>query len=152
TVDLNGGLLAGSGTVNGSVTSSGHVAPGGVGCVGTLTINGNYTQTAAGSLDIDLGGTAAGSQHDILYVAGPAALDGALNADLLAPYWLHLGDQFRVLNAGSESGAFASINHLGWALRADYDPSGLTLTVVVVPSSLSGIVFADFNDDGEVDF
>lgn len=47
--------MSGSGTINANVTSGGHVIPGGVGAAGLLTINGNYTQTTFGGLDIELG-------------------------------------------------------------------------------------------------
>src|SRR5205085_755492 len=55
-VAVNGGVLGGVGTVKGNVTNAGRVAPGSP--VGTLTVNGNFTQTAAGELDIEIGGPA----------------------------------------------------------------------------------------------
>src|SRR5262249_19692738 len=45
-VNIQGGTLAGSGTINGNVINSGQVNPGS--SPGILTINGNYTQTASG--------------------------------------------------------------------------------------------------------
>ena len=44
----NAGLLEGRGLVNGDVFNSGTVSPGA--SIGTLTINGNYTQNANGTL------------------------------------------------------------------------------------------------------
>ena len=73
---MNGGALTGSGTINANVTNGGQVIPGGTGAAGMLTINGNYTQTATGSLNIELGGTAAGSS-DQLAVSGTASLGGS---------------------------------------------------------------------------
>ena len=70
TLNINGGSLSGTGTINADVTNAGQVIPGGTGAAGTLTINGNYTQTATGTLDIDIGGTTAGSQYDQLAVSG----------------------------------------------------------------------------------
>ena len=71
-LSINGGDLTGSGTINAPVTNGGQVIPGGAGDAGTLTINGTYTQTASGSLDIDIGGLTAGTQYDQLAVSGPA--------------------------------------------------------------------------------
>ena len=51
-INLNGGVLDGSGTLHGNVTNAGAVNPGDDG-TGTLTIDGNYTQTAAGTLAIE---------------------------------------------------------------------------------------------------
>ena len=75
-LNIEGGALAGTGMINANVTNGGQVIPGGTGAAGLLTINGNYTQTAAGSLDVDLGGTTAGSQYDQLAVSGTASLGG----------------------------------------------------------------------------
>ena len=72
---INGGIVVGSGTINGSLTNRGQVIPGGTGAAGLLTVNGTYTQTATGSLSIELGGMSAGSQYDQLAVSGTAALD-----------------------------------------------------------------------------
>lgn len=44
------GRLEGSGTINGNVANSGIVAPGN--SIGTLTINGNYTQSSGGRLEL----------------------------------------------------------------------------------------------------
>ena len=76
---INAGALLGSGTINANVTNGGQVIPGGTGAAGTSTINGNYTQTATGTLDIDIGGTTAGSQYDQLAVSGTASLGGTVN-------------------------------------------------------------------------
>ncbi|MBK7145148.1 MAG: hypothetical protein IPH76_08045 [Xanthomonadales bacterium] len=57
---FQGGHLRGVGTVQGSVNNTGAtVAPGS--SPGTLTITGSYTQSAAGALEIELAGAAAGS-------------------------------------------------------------------------------------------
>ena len=74
---LTGGVLRGGGQVSGNVTNtSGTVRPGS--SPGTLTVTGNYTQGAAGVLEVDVAGTAQGTQHDHLAVGGAAALDGTL--------------------------------------------------------------------------
>ncbi len=78
-LNIEGGALAGTGVVNANVTNAGQVIPGGAGAVGLLAINGTYTQTASGSLDVDLGGTTAGSQYDQLAVSGTASLGGTLD-------------------------------------------------------------------------
>ena len=71
----NTGRLAGIGIVTGSVNSSGAVAPGA--SPGTLTINGSYSQSAAGSLEIEVEGTGIG-QFDKLAIGGNATLGGTL--------------------------------------------------------------------------
>ena len=73
TADIQGGLLQGSGTVNGDLTNAARLRRRRV--AGHFTINGGYTQTAAGSLDVEVGGPVPGTQFDQLVVTGPAALE-----------------------------------------------------------------------------
>ncbi|VVE07736.1 outer membrane autotransporter [Pandoraea horticolens] len=66
------GILRGHGTVLGNVSNSGVVAPGG--SIGTLRVNGNYTQASNATLAIEVSPTAA----SLLTVSGRATLNGAL--------------------------------------------------------------------------
>lgn len=69
----NGGTLRGHGTVGGNISNNGGVlAPGG--SIGTLTVNGNYTQSSASTLSIELNPT----QTSSLAVGGSATLAGGL--------------------------------------------------------------------------
>ena len=64
---VNAGFFQGTGVVNGNVFNSGIVSPGA--SIGTLTINGNYTQSASGTLRIEVAGASPG-QYDVLVVNG----------------------------------------------------------------------------------
>ena len=55
---VNAGFFQGTGVVNGNVFNSGIVSPGA--SIGTLTINGNYTQSASGTLRIEVAGASPG--------------------------------------------------------------------------------------------
>ena len=100
----SGGVLGGNGTIVGDVTNAGVLAPGA--SVGTLNIDGNYTQSAAGTLQFDL---ASASSFDQLNVGGAAALAGALELSLLGGYTPAAGAQFDVLDFGSHTGTFSSV-------------------------------------------
>src|SRR5207244_1167373 len=92
-VDIQGGILSGSGgTVISNTTNAGQVNPGS--SAGILTITGNYTQTAAGTLNIELGGTTPGTQFDRLAVSGAASLNGTLNVTRINGFTVTAGDQF----------------------------------------------------------
>jgi hypothetical protein len=164
---LNGGGLSGSGTINANVSNSGQVSPGGAGTPGTLTITGSYTQTSAGSLNVDLGGAGLGSQYDQLAVSGSISLAGALNTALLVGFTPQLSEQFTTIdNRGSNpiTGTFNGLLEGATVWAGTYgfvvsyvggDGNDVVLTATVVnqpPASLSGTVFEDFNNDGEVDF
>jgi len=106
-VNINAGLLAGNGGIIGDVVNNGLVAPGL--SPGFLAISGNYVQTSAGALDIELGGLIPGSEHDVLQISGTATLGGTLDVLLFGGFFPTDGDQFDVLSYSSASGDFAAV-------------------------------------------
>ena len=122
-----GGSLHSGGTINANVTNSGNISPGS--SPGILTINGNYTQGASGTLNMEIGGTIPGpSGHDQLVVTGMATLGGTLNASLINGFIPAPADSFTLIQAGSVTGAFATTNLPSGTLLA---PSYLVSSFVV---------------------
>jgi len=129
TVQIQGGYVSGAGTINGNVSNiGGTVAPSPysgttldatfLSTPGTLTINGNYTQGAGGTLLIELGETA--GDFSVLDVSGLAMLDGTL--DLASDGFTPEAGQdydFTFLLFGSLSGDFANIDLTGWSCPVD---------------------------------
>ena len=116
-------MLAGAGVIDGNVTNQGTVTPGTPGDLGSLTINGNYTQGPSGQLTIDVGSP---EDFDQLIVNGTADLAGRQVAYavtgtgpylLVVPGWLsHL--------------------ELGWAIPAYVaGPLLMVLLITVLPGS-----------------
>ena len=107
-----GGLLGGGGIIGGDLTNGGIVSPGhSPGSLGTLTVNGNYTQTANGTLRIEIAGTAPG-QFDLLAVGGHASLAGTLQLIRLGNFQFQVGDKLSFLTAqGGVSGTFSPIQN-----------------------------------------
>ena len=138
-LSINGGALSGTGIIIGDVTNGGQVIPGGLGATGLLTINGNYTQTATGSFDVDLGGTAAGS-IDQLAVSGTASLDGTVDITLINSFQPALGNTFQVLTFGSSTGNFTTDNFPGLAGGLFLDPvfNASSATMVTDRVGISG--------------
>jgi uncharacterized repeat protein (TIGR01451 family) len=133
--NASGGTLSGSGILNVSAatfTNAGTVNPGG--SPGILTVTGAFPQTASGAVNIELGGTTAGSGYDQLNVSGLATLAGTLNVSLINGFTPSLGQSFKVVGYGSRTGTFTTLTglDLGGGLRLDpsYGATGLTLTVV----------------------
>jgi hypothetical protein len=126
-VNIQGGKLAGYGTITGGVFNGGAVAPGDP--IGALTIIGTYTQT--GELDLDLGGRAPGVDYDQLIVTGRASLRGVLRVALDNGFMPALGDNFSVLSFGSRTGKFDCLigANLGGGINllANYSPTNLVL-------------------------
>ncbi len=100
-----GGTLGGSGTL-GDTWVAGTIAPGN--SIGTLTVDGDYTQTADARLVAELQPP---DQADLLHVTGTAnLLGGTLVASSLPGTYL-LGQQYRILSAnGGIDGTFDTLD------------------------------------------
>ena len=118
TVDA-GGTLRGHGSIDGNVISDGTVWPGG--SVGVLTINGNYTQNADATLQVDVTPT----QASELVVNGNASLAGTLHL-IYAP-GTYTTTSYTLVQATSLSGTFSTTTATGV-------PVGLDTRVVYTPT------------------
>jgi hypothetical protein len=137
-VDIRGGMLAGTGTAATNVTSAGLVAPGAG--PGRITIEGAYAQSAAGSLNIEIGGTTPATQFDQLVVTSQATLDGTLNISRIGNFTPAATDSFRVLTASPLSGTFAALagtTFPGGLFIPIYDVTGLTLEANLAPVAVN---------------
>jgi len=105
-LDLQGGLLTGGGTVTGAVLNSGGTVNAGS-SPGTLAIDGQYTQTAGGTLLVEIAGTDPGL-FDVLLIDGSASLGGTLAVDLIGSPVITAGQIFDVLIADTITGLFAN--------------------------------------------
>jgi len=127
------GSLGGDGTITGNVTNSGLVTPGN--SSGILTINGDYSQTNVGILQIELGGTTVGTEYDQLFSAsGTANLDGTLNLLSISSFDPSSGDSFQILNFSTIAGSFDTINtfNLDSGLAWNFDNLYTTGTIDVI--------------------
>ena len=132
-------------TVEGDLTNQGGtLSPGS--SPGTTTITGNYDQQT-GSLAIELGGLAPGTEYDEVEVLGVATLGGTLEVELINGFTPSEGDMFEILTAADVQNTFAiesfpALVDLHWSI--DYGATSVVLSVV---AGLAG----DYNDDGIVD-
>jgi autotransporter-associated beta strand protein len=120
------GTLRGHGIIGGNVTNSGTVWAGG--SIGTLTIQGNYTQTAQGVLEVE---ATPGGQASLLAINGSADLAGSAlvlgeNGDWAAR------TNYTILTAnGGVNGQFASAssNFAFLAPTLSYTSDGVSLAL-----------------------
>ncbi|HLJ91756.1 MAG TPA: hypothetical protein VKU02_01050 [Gemmataceae bacterium] len=126
-VNVQGGSLIGSGTIIGNVTNNGTIEVGGAGATGILHIQGNYTQTAAGTLSLALGGTDAGSGYGQLDITGQANLNGSLVVSFLPNYTPNPDDLFAIMAFRSRQGDFSSMQ-LPDGISASYSATALMLS------------------------
>jgi T5SS/PEP-CTERM-associated repeat protein len=136
--------LNGNGTLNGDVTSFGLVSPGS--SAGALSIDGDFTQAAAGEVLIEL---ASASSFDRLLVTGGVTLDGALEVSLIDGFAPQAGQSFDILDWGKTlDGGFAALNLPALAAGLRWDDAQLyTSGVLAVAPTFT----ADFDEDGDVD-
>ncbi len=131
TVESQSILQGHDGSINGDVLNRASVRPGT--SAGALTITGNFTQTVAGTLAIELGGAGAGIGYDQLRVSGAATLDGTLALSLINGFNPAVGSTFIVMQYGSVVGEFALITGQslsgGKVLVPAFNATNLTLTV-----------------------
>ncbi len=130
----SGDSLIGSGTLAADLVNGGTVSPGN--SAGIITIDGDYTQTADGVLEIQLGGTnAATPEFDQLIVTGFATLSGTLKITLLPDFTPQAGDSFFIVNHLTSGTGNFTVENLpdlpgGLTFEIDYADPGVTLTVV----------------------
>ncbi len=124
------GTLRGHGTVAGSVRNDGTVRPGG--SIGTLTINGNYTQSPSATLMFDISPTSASQ----LIVNGTATLAGTIQV-LFGP-GTYSAATYRLIAANSVAGTFSNV--------VSNAPSGIALDI----STLTDGVVASLTGNGTV--
>jgi MYXO-CTERM domain-containing protein len=144
-------------TPNGTraVTIAGTLAPGlspqdapAFGNIGLMNITTDLLAfTSTGTLQIDLGGTTAGTTYDRVQETGAAQLAGTLQIRLTNGYQPSLGDSFTVLRYTSETGDFSNYlgTYLGGFLSLHHTLTATGLVLTARPAqdgdiSLDGIV------------
>ena len=111
---------------------------------GLAVVGGNYSQSGGSLLEMEIEGTTAGTEYDVLDVNGSAALAGTLDVTLVdlggglfAP---SSGDRFDILTAaGGIVGTFDSENlPASYAWDVDYNATTLSLEVLALLGDMDG--------------
>ena len=135
-----GGTLSGNGTINGNIVNSGTFHPGG--SPGQITLNGVWTNNAAGVFAVELDGTIPGTQFSQLNNnANQTYLGGTLSVSLGGGYKPALGDSFKIYTNGTSHGVFSSLQGMhvgnGIALVPIYHSADVTLVAANDPIILA---------------
>jgi hypothetical protein len=145
-----GNVFGKSGTWAANVTNNGGTFNIGdaVKTAGKESITGTYTQGASGALDVDIGGTTAGTLFDQLTVSGAASLNGTLNLDLINNFVPTIGSMFDILNASALNGTtFATVTGTGINssehFSVVYNSNNVTLDVVAGMGALAANLAAN---------
>ncbi len=132
--EVEEGAIGGSGRVRGTthVYSGAAIKPGS--SAGVFTVQ-HAIFDAGSTLEIELGGAAVGSEHDMLYATGDVTLGGTLDLSYINSFVAAPGDSFVVVKANSISGQFDAINF----------PDGQTWNVVY--NNATGVVSVNLCSD-----
>jgi len=137
---LFGGLLSGTGTVNAPFLTSimGGIAPGALGTIGTLTIDGNLILTSGSTLFIDVG---ASNNSDRVVVTGEANVGGNVAIGNVATFQTATPSVFRILTAdGGVTDQFAGASNLSAILLSRLIHSANALDIEVRAQSYQNVV------------
>jgi T5SS/PEP-CTERM-associated repeat protein len=143
------GATSGSGTYTGTgtVNFEGDLKPGN--SPASISFGGNMALGVDAALKMELGGLTAGSQYDQVTVAGNVTLDGVLQILLISGFTPSAGNSFDLLNWGSLSGTFSSLELPALNSGLTWNTSQLYTTGVI--SVVAAGIPGDYNNNGIVD-
>jgi T5SS/PEP-CTERM-associated repeat protein len=136
-------LLTGAGTVQGTVSNAGTIAPG----RGALQVNGALRLADTSVLSFDIGGLAPGTGHDVLYATGQVQFAGALRLALANGFVPASSDAFTLMTFASSTGAFSNATNGGRLFLADNSGS-FQVTFTSTTLQLSNFLSTNAAGDG----
>jgi hypothetical protein len=139
--DIAGGTLQASGNFNGDVSVGNTTGAAATFIIGdskktsaSVSIANHYTQLATGLMDVQIGGTTAGSEYSQLSVTDAVKFAGTLNLALINKFKPQIGQTFTPINAPSGiTGTFPIVN--GTVINStehfavSFDSNSVVLTV-----------------------
>ncbi len=138
-LDLQDGVLSGTGTVAGTVVNGGFVRPGSE--FGALSIDGDLDMEPTGTLVIQINEGGA----DRLDVGGVASLGGSLQVGFEKNFQPVVGAEYEILTTADVVGQFAFANcPVGYVI--EYGAESVTITIA------EGVSVADLDCNGVVNF
>jgi hypothetical protein len=120
-VRIEGGTLDGQGNMAATLFNNGSSSPGA--SPGLITGT-SLTNTAAGVLRFEIGGTSAGTNYDQFRLSGPAILDGTADLSLANGFVPVPGNTFTGIVCSARSGTFSNLTFSGgYAFTVLYTPT-----------------------------
>ena len=129
--------LRGSGTISSSgpdIVNAGTISPGA--SPGRLSFTGKVVQAATGRVRIELSGTQAISEYDVLSCSGQLVLGGTLELALLEGFVPPAGSAYVAIKYGTHTGTFSSFEGLDLGGGLEFAPT-YTDTAVILSTGTS---------------
>ncbi|HET9217662.1 MAG TPA: tandem-95 repeat protein, partial [Terriglobia bacterium] len=163
-ISITAGTLQGVGTIEASVSNNGVLKPGT--SPGSLVIEGDFTQTSTGTLEIELEGATPGTEFDVLQITGQATLSGKLLVVRATGFFPAADGRFEFMTYALRTGDFLEFEGLDfpggqltprpelleYALVSDSAPQALDDQVTTLEDTASAAfnVLANDIDPGDV--
>ncbi len=153
-------LLGGHGNIRGdgfvtaqSLVTSGVLSPGAEGGTlhqsAALHIDTDASVITGGKILIQLAGVNAGTSYDQVLFTGSTTLGGELDVTLANSFIPLLGNSFHILDYGTQTGTFSSVNLPPLSAGLAWNTAQLYTTGVI--SVIGSTLFGDYNGNGVVD-
>jgi hypothetical protein len=140
---VESGSVTGAGTLSGTLYNNGALNPGA--SPGLITGT-SFTNSAAATLNMELGGTSGGTNYDQIRLTGSAVLNGTLNVSFVNGFTPTLSNSFTLLTFANRSGTFANIvTPPDFEFTPTYTTTNLILTVTGLTNAPLQIVSAPTN-------
>ncbi len=139
---LFSGLLSGSGTINAPFLTNiaGGIAPGTVGTIGTLTVNGNAILSSGSTLVIDIG---ASGDSDLLAVSEEANIGGTVVFSPIDGFQTVTPSTYRIVTAaGGVTDEFDGAAQISAILLSEFSYSANAVDVTISAQSYQNVVDA----------
>lgn len=140
---LMAGLLSGSGTLQTPFLTSvmGGIAPGTIGTIGTLTVNGNTILSSGSTLMVDIG---ASGESDLLAVNGAADVGGNVVFSPVSGFQTTTPSTYRILTAtGGVTSQFDSAAQISAILTSQFVYASNAVDVTVSAQSYQNVIDGD---------
>ena len=137
---LFSGMLSGTGTVTAPFLTSiaGAIAPGSMGTIGTLTIDGNLILSSGSTLFVDVG---AANSSDRVVVTGEANVGGNVGIATAGPFQTATPSLFRILTAdGGVTDRFSGVSNLSAILLSSLTYSDNAVDLQVLAQSYQNVI------------
>lgn len=136
-LSLQKGTLVGKGTIAAVVTSAAVITAGDSSTKpAKLTVTGSYTQDSTGTLNISIGGAAAGQFGEVA-VSNGVRLGGTLAVKRINSFVPAIGESFTIVSGSAVSGTFTTVSGLsinsGEHFQVEYTSTAVKLVVVSGP-------------------
>ncbi|MEH6660183.1 MAG: autotransporter domain-containing protein [Parasphingorhabdus sp.] len=140
---LMAGLLSGTGSVNTPFLTNvmGGIAPGTMGTIGTLTVNGNTILSSGSTLLVDIG---ASGDSDLLAVNGAADLGGTVVFSPVSAFQTATASTYRILTAtDGVTDQFDGAAQISAILLSEFTYSANAVDVTIEAQSYQNVIAGD---------